>query len=118
MVRTTAADIGAACLQSLRQWAGFAEAYWWQAPGRPGLGCFGTGYGGWGVQTNQKYLAAMAVLATVDEASPPAGLTRDAALARALAALRFSLATHLTGDCDRTDGTRWGHTWILSLIHI
>jgi hypothetical protein len=39
----------------------------------------------------------------------------EKALNRALAALRFSLASHLTGDFHCTDGTQWGHTWISPL---
>ena len=49
-------------LQSLARWAAFAENCWYPIPDRPDLGCFGTGYNSWGVQTNQKYLAALAVL--------------------------------------------------------
>ena len=37
------------------------------------------------------------------------------ALERAMAALRFSLASHVSGDFQCTDGTRWGHTWISAL---
>lgn len=81
----------------------------WSCPERPGMGCYGTGYNGWGVQTNQKYLAAMAVLATTDWPG------RDEAMTFALAALRFSLASHHTGDCACTDGTQWGRTWISPL---
>ena len=47
----------------LEPWAAFAERLWYDLPDRTGLGCFGTGFGAWGVQTNQKYLAAAACLA-------------------------------------------------------
>jgi hypothetical protein len=93
-------------LRMLRDWAVAAERWWHPLPGRAGLGCYGTGYNGWGVQTHQKYLAAMAVL----------GASGDArAVERAVAALRFSLASHHTGEAACTDGTRWGRTWISAL---
>lgn len=85
-------------------------------PGRPHLGCYGTGYNNWGVQTNQKYLSALAVLSELGEQvdSIPASL-RTQARERALAALRFSLRSHRSGDLRCTDGTQWGHTWISAL---
>lgn len=97
----------------LFNWARFADRWWYDLPGHAGLGCFGTGYNAWGVQTNQKYLAAMAVLANEEHA-----LSRrdcDWARARALASLRFSLASHVSGPLACTDGTKWGHTWISAL---
>ncbi|MFP4250877.1 MAG: hypothetical protein ACLFU7_14550 [Armatimonadota bacterium] len=97
----------------LERWPQFAERYWWEDPERPDLGCFGTGYNNWGVQTNQKYLGAMAVLAAapdLDEAA--AGMSREQILDRALRALRFSIASHVSGDHHCADGTQWGHTWI------
>ncbi len=93
-------------LDMLTRWADASEALWRPIPGRPDLGCYGTGYDGWGVQTNQKYLSAMALLASEGDGR---------AAERALAALRYSLATHVSGDTPRTDGSRWGHTWISSL---
>ena len=77
--------------ECLGRWAPFSEKYFWNAPDRPGLGCFGTGYNEWGVQTNQKYLGAMAFLAT-DPTRALSGFSREQALDRALRALRFSLA--------------------------
>jgi len=103
-------------LRILERWPAYAERFWWNDPARPDLGCFGTGYNSWGVQTNQKYLGAMAILAThpeLDEAV--AGCSREAILDRALRALRYSLATHVSGDHHCSDGTRWGHTWISAL---
>jgi len=96
----------------LRNWARWAERWWYRAPGRADLGYFGTGYNAWGVQTNQKYVAAMAVLARrvqIDDA------TRDWALQRSLASLRYSLATHVSGDGRCSDESQWGHTWISAL---
>ena len=43
------------------------------------------------------------------------GCSREALLERARRALRFSLASHVSGDHECTDGTRWGHTWISAL---
>ncbi|MGI5817931.1 MAG: hypothetical protein ACOX9R_07505 [Armatimonadota bacterium] len=100
-------------IRVLERWPKFAERYWWDDPARPDLGCFGTGYNHWGVQTNQKYLGAMAVLAAdpdLDEEA--AGISREQILDRALRALRFSCASHLSGDHHCADGTQWGHTWI------
>ncbi len=103
-------------IRVLERWPSFAERYWWTDPARPDLGCFGTGYNSWGVQTNQKYLGAMAVLAVdpdLDEAA--AGISREQILDRALRALRFSCASHVSGDHLCADGTQWGHTWISGL---
>ena len=93
-------------LRMLRDWCAASERWWYPIPGRTEWGCYGSGYNGWGVQTNQKYLAALSVLAAQGDAR-----ARD----RALAALRFSLASHHTGEDCCTDGTRWGRTWISAL---
>jgi len=102
------------CFKLLADWSNHSERYWYSLDKR--IGCYGTGYNSWGVQTNQKYLAAMATLGVlgkdaigIDEA------TGAKARERALAALRFSLHSHLTGDGKCTDGTQWGHTWISAL---
>ncbi|HUS80299.1 MAG TPA: hypothetical protein VM283_03460, partial [Armatimonadota bacterium] len=103
-------------IRVLERWPKFAEGYWWDDPARPDVGCFGTGYNSWGVQTNQKFLAAMAVLAAhpgFDEQA--AGVSRERVLELALRALRYSLASHVSGDHHCSDGTRWGHTWISAL---
>jgi hypothetical protein len=97
----------------LHRWARWAECDWYAIPGQPGQGCYGTGYNNWGVQTNQKYVGALAALAVM--APDGAGLDRQWALERALAALRFSLASHCTGPSTCTDGTPWGNTWISPL---
>ncbi|HVX43663.1 MAG TPA: hypothetical protein VHC49_07245, partial [Mycobacteriales bacterium] len=93
-------------LDSLGGWADFAER-WWQPAG----GYFGTGYNDWGVQTNQKYAGAMAVLGALG----PPGARRNRAVERARAALRFSLDSHISGPGRCSDGTKWGHTWISPL---
>ena len=103
-------------LKTLERWPRFAKQYWWDDPERPELGCFGTGYNSWGVQTNQKYLGAYAVLAADPRTDEQAvGMSREAVLDRALRALRFSLASHVSGDHHCSDGTQWGHTWISGL---
>ncbi|MBU0606764.1 MAG: hypothetical protein KKI08_02710, partial [Armatimonadetes bacterium] len=111
-MNTTTADF----IAVLQRWPRFARKYWWDDPERPELGCFGTGYNSWGVQTNQKFLGAMAALAAapeLDEAA--AGMARAEILDLALRALRYSLASHVSGDHHCSDGTQWGHTWISAL---
>lgn len=76
-----------------------------------GSGFYGSGYNQWGVQTNQKYAGALAVLA----AHPASMADRGWARKRTLSALRFSLESHVTGEGRCTDGTQWGHTWISAL---
>ncbi|MBN1808925.1 MAG: hypothetical protein JW909_07625 [Planctomycetes bacterium] len=105
-------SLAARCLAS---WLPFSETFWWDDPARPDLGCFGTGYNNWGVQTNQKYLGALAVLAADSSLPLPRDFPRERAFDRALRALRYSLASHLTGDHRCSDGTSWGHHWISPL---
>ncbi|MBN1553696.1 MAG: hypothetical protein JXA11_03040 [Phycisphaerae bacterium] len=105
-------ELSSLCKQALETWATFSESYWNQSPRQPGLGWFGTGYNAWGVQTNQKYLAALGMLS---QFSPSAGLSSEECLDRAIQSLRFSLASHHTGEYQCTDGTKWGRTWISSL---
>lgn len=93
-------------LRLLHRWAEFSEGYW-----NEDIGFYGSGFNWWGVQTNQKYIGALAVLAAHSESS----VHREWARERALAALRFSLGSHVTGDGRCTDGTSWGHTWICAL---
>lgn len=98
---------------ALARWAKFSERYWNPLKDHLGYGYFGTGYDAWGVQTVQKYVASMATLAT--SAHPQAADIREWALQRALAALRYNLATHKSGPLCCTDGSKWGHTWISAL---
>ncbi len=100
-------------LTLLNHWCAWAENWWYQPPGMDGMGCFGTGFEHWGVQTNQKYVAAAATLAGLG--SNLEGVDADHLAAQALAALRFVLATHVTGSCYSTDSRRWGRTWITML---
>lgn len=95
------------CVRLLRAWADAAERDWLELG--DGLGVYGTGYNHWGVQTVQKYVAAMATLAHADG--------HERSLRRALAALRFNLASHVSSSRGPTclDATRWGQTWISTL---
>ncbi len=106
---TSAEQVRRLAAECLTRWTPAAQRDWFPIGQRPHLGCYGSGYNSWGVQTNQKFLGAMAVLASID------GPCRDLAAERALAALRFSLASHHTGDLACTDGTKWGRTWISPL---
>jgi len=94
----------------LAQWAPAAERFWNPVVGDDTMGCYGPGYIHWGVQSNWNYAAAMATLAAQPD-TPNADHWRD----RALAALRFALATHVTGDRTGNDGRQWGHSWISML---
>lgn len=106
-----------ASIAILKRWAAASEKGWVDHPASSSdsaekLGYYGTGYNSWGVQTNQKYLAAMAMLGV---------RTNDRhAIARALAAFRFSLRSHVAAQdhpasITCTDNTRWGCTWISPL---
>lgn len=103
-------------LKLIARWARAADSDWSQwptAPGQSKMGIYSTGYNGWGVQTQQKYVATLATLACLGKRI---GFTdTDWALQRALAALRFNLASHHTGPITCTDSTKWGHTWISAL---
>ncbi|HWL54077.1 MAG TPA: hypothetical protein VNQ90_16665 [Chthoniobacteraceae bacterium] len=92
----------------LEKWLRYAEGDWIALPGEPALGFYGTGFNGWGVQTQQKYLAAAAAVARFSCDEPLRALARE----RALAALRWNLAAHRSGSGSCSDGSRWGHTWI------
>ncbi|WP_309120272.1 hypothetical protein [Paenibacillus sp.] len=102
---------------SLARWAASAVRHdMSRLPGREDLACYGTGFGSWGVQTNQKAFGAFAALAAAPELPEvEGGLDRERLYALALGTLRFSLASHLEGDFHCTDGAKWGHTWISAL---
>jgi hypothetical protein len=111
----TASDLIGRCLRCLARWLPASETHWEMLNSTAGHGVYGTGYNSWGVQTNQKYLSALAVLSAL---GPTYGIAADIveqARARALAALRFSLASHRCSGGACTDGTPWGETWISSL---
>lgn len=103
-------------IRVLERWSQCARQYWWDDPERPEMGCFGSGYNSWGVQTNQKALAALAVLAAhPDYDENTGGVSREGVLEMARRALRYSCASHCSGDHHCSDGTKWGHTWISAL---
>jgi hypothetical protein len=103
-------------LAVLQRWPRAALQHWWEDPDYPGIGAYGTGYNGWGTQTNQKFTAALAVLATAPELDETAaGCSREALLHYALQSLRYSFASHVSGPHHCSDGTSWGHTWISAL---
>jgi hypothetical protein len=91
----------------LDRWASAVEPFW---NGDDDLGCYGPGYIHWGIQSNWNYAAGMATLAHHGPAA-----TTDHWRGRALAALRFALATHITGNRAGNDGRKWGHSWISML---
>jgi hypothetical protein len=101
-------------LNLLHNWATNAESHWYELP--EGQGCYGTGYNNWGVQTNQKYVTALAALSScTDYDAAHLGIDREHFRQRALAALRFSFNSHLSGEGYCTDGQKWGCTWISAL---
>lgn len=106
----TLASLSSRASALLERWAYAAEAYWYTPGDHPDLGCYGPGYIHWGVQSNWNYAAAMATLA-----AQPGIKDADHWRQRALAALRFALATHLSGDRKSNDGASWGHGWISML---
>ena len=99
------------CLQLLSDWTIHSERSWSTLPDPTCGGGQGTGFNGWGVQTNQKYFGALAILAT----HPNSPADEDWATQRALASLRFSLSSHISGEGRCSDGTQWGRTWISAL---
>lgn len=94
----------------LSRWANAVERYWTELDPRSGLGCYGPGYIHWGIQSNWNYSATMATLA----AQVPVEHAAHWRI-RALAAFRFALATHLSGDRTGLNGEQWGHSWISML---
>ncbi len=68
------------------------------------LAYFGNGMDAWGVQTNQKALAAFAIMADKTQ--------KQSWMELAVKMLRYSLDTHLSGNRRMMDGHHWGNTWI------
>jgi len=96
-------------LRLLGDWAKHSTKHLRAPERRRDLLCYGTGDNTWGVQTNQKALAAYAILSAAEDDH---GISRDEALDTALKLLRFSLESHVEGSFHCADGVRWGHTWI------
>lgn len=97
-------------IRLLHRWLSSSEKDWTQLSEDRGF--YGSGFNHWGVQTNQKYLAACAVIGTEFSVSEE---ERQWAIDRAKAALRFNLASHRSGPHLCSDGTQWGHSWISAL---
>jgi len=105
-----------ACLAALARWLPAAERDWYWVDRPAAIGCYGSGYDGWGVQSNQKYCGAMAVLGALGEACGAIdGDGAELARQRARAALRFSCLSHHSGGGRCLDGRSWGRTWISPL---
>lgn len=108
-------------LHVLQNWVKSAFKDVYSFPDRPDLECYGTGYNNWGVQTNQKALAALAVLgADPNFDSKKSKISQEQILDHTLKMLRFSLQSHIEGNYHCTDGTtrrgtNWGHAWISAL---
>ena len=94
----------------LERWAAATGEYWQQQDNEPSMGCYGSGYLTWGVQSNWNYAGAMATLAAL-----PATAGNAEWLDRALGSLRYALATHVTGGRPGNDGMLWGNSWISML---
>ncbi len=95
-------------LERLSVWFPASEDHFYPGGWDASLGYYGSGYNGWGVQTNQKYCSAVSVLA---EHATDADIARRSA-ERALSSFRFMLASHHEGERACSDGEKWGHTWI------
>jgi hypothetical protein len=77
---------------------------------------YGPGYNGWGVQTNQKALAAFSIAAADKNFDRGlAGMSREQAMDYSLGMFRYSINTHIEGRQKLNDGEKWGHTWISGL---
>jgi hypothetical protein len=109
-MKTEQADIQLRATRLLERWANAVEPDWQPCDDDPSLGCFGPCYPHWGVQTNWNYAAALATLA-----ARTATANRERWQQRALSALRYLLATHVTGHRPGTNGRRWGNDWISML---
>lgn len=94
-------------LEMLKNWAQASRKYIYTPKDRKDLSCYGTGYDNWGVQTNQKALAAFGILG--------AETGNEEIIDCALRMLRFSLESHIEGSYHCTEEKKWGHTWISAL---
>ena len=103
-------------IQLLEPWFKTAKKYIYQCKDRKELEYYGCGYNNWGVQTVQKALAAFAIASEdPDFNEARAGITKEELRKHAIKLLRFNLQSHIEGNYQCTDGTKWGHTWISAL---
>lgn len=107
-------------MRHIKDWVVYSQKYLYTMKDRPDLTCYGVGSnaGGnsWGMQTNQKAAATFIVAShtpSIDWSGT--GLTAETVRQQGLAMLRFTLASHKTGDYHCTDGSHWGQNWISTL---
>ncbi len=94
-------------LSLLKIWNEYAKRDFYIHPKNEKMQSYGTGYGGWAVQTNQKAIASYAIEGIVSG--------NKEAVETALKMLRFCLESHIDGTGYCFDGNKWGHTWISTL---
>jgi hypothetical protein len=101
-------------LRLLERWIPTAEKWTHPVAGNKDLAFYATGgHEHWAVQAHCTATAALAILATdPDLDEQRAGRSREQLRRRALAMLRYALATHQTGDRKCTTGQHWGSSWI------
>lgn len=103
-------------LSMLGKWLASSEVYLSTLPGCPESLIYGTGYNSWGVQTQQKAFATVAICSELmKDGELLAGKRRGEMMDMAVRLLRFNLNSHVEGDSTCTDGSKWGHTWISAL---
>ena len=107
-------------LKRLRDWVVYSQKDLYTLRERPDLICYGLGSnaGGssWGLQSNQKALAAFIIASYEDTIDwTGTGLTQEKVREQGKAMLRFTFECHLAGNHTCTDGTKWGHNWISAL---
>lgn len=101
-------------LSLMLPWLNTLPRYLRSASFEPALSYYGLGDSAhWSVQSNMNIFASLAVMAT-SAAFPEkeAGFSREEIINTALSLLRYSLATHLTGNKKAIDGKQWGCHWI------
>jgi len=92
----------------------YAERGWHQGhAGHPELGWFGDGRSDEnGQRTLANFILTYGWLATLDDYDASvSGVAQETVRAHALAALRYMLRTHVTGDLKCTDDKPWGNHW-------
>lgn len=97
--------------QLLRPWVKQAIEESYTPPQHPEHLIYGTGFGHWGIQTQQKAFAATAVLAACTDDKSEQSFLLEAARRM----LRYQIDTHHSGPLLGTDGLHWGRSWISAL---